>query len=319
MRLTNAFSKKIENHAYAVAIYFMQYSFVRIHQTLKISSAMAAGVTGKLWEMSDMMKVLKDWKKMAAVDKASLVLELWRLRCLRSSRLFYIASEQFGAREKYLTLGNLASSIFVLLFSLSHSLINLDGDKINFVIALASAVVVITSASQYFLDYGKTGIEYGEAGARYAAMNRAIERLTANSPAEPNIEAIQKQSDELGKTTPVLPSGIWKRAATLNQQIENLENDLSLASMATKIQTEPLTELAAMVINLTGSRARIVHRPLPQDDPRQRQPDISNAQELLSWAPRVDLKDGLKKTIVYFEGLLSEKGLKEMLTLEAHA
>jgi UDP-glucuronate decarboxylase len=53
---------------------------------------------------------------------------------------------------------------------------------------------------------------------------------------------------------------------------------------------------------------------LPQDDPRQRQPDISKAQELLSWAPRVDLKDGLKKTIVYFEGLLSEKGLKEMLT-----
>ena len=61
-RLTNAFSKKVENHAYAVAIYFMHYNFVRIHQTLKISPAMAAGVTDKLWEMSDMVKVLEDWE-----------------------------------------------------------------------------------------------------------------------------------------------------------------------------------------------------------------------------------------------------------------
>jgi IS1 family transposase len=61
-RLTNAFSKKAENHAYAVAIYFMHYNFVRIHQTLKISPAMAAGVTDKLWEMSDMVKVLEDWE-----------------------------------------------------------------------------------------------------------------------------------------------------------------------------------------------------------------------------------------------------------------
>jgi hypothetical protein len=61
-RLTNAFSKKVENHAYAVAIYFMHYNFVRIHQTLKISPAMAAGVTDKLWEMSDLVKVLEDWE-----------------------------------------------------------------------------------------------------------------------------------------------------------------------------------------------------------------------------------------------------------------
>lgn len=61
-RLTNAFSKKAENHAYAVAIYFMHYNFVRIHQTLKITPAMAAGVTPKLWEMSDMVKVLEDWE-----------------------------------------------------------------------------------------------------------------------------------------------------------------------------------------------------------------------------------------------------------------
>ena len=61
-RLTNAFSKKAENHAHMMAIYFMHYNFVRIHQTLKITPAMAAGVTGRLWEMSDMVKTLEDWE-----------------------------------------------------------------------------------------------------------------------------------------------------------------------------------------------------------------------------------------------------------------
>ena len=61
-RLTNAFSKKAENHAHMMAIYFMHYNFVRIHQTLKVTPAMAAGVTPKLWEMSDMVRVLEDWE-----------------------------------------------------------------------------------------------------------------------------------------------------------------------------------------------------------------------------------------------------------------
>lgn len=61
-RLTNGFSKKAANHEHAVAIYFMHYNFVRIHQTLKCSPAMAAGVTAKLWELSDMVKVLEDWE-----------------------------------------------------------------------------------------------------------------------------------------------------------------------------------------------------------------------------------------------------------------
>ena len=61
-RLTNAFSKKAENHARMMAIYFMHYNFVRIHQTLRVTPAMAAGVTPKLWEMSDMVKVLEDWE-----------------------------------------------------------------------------------------------------------------------------------------------------------------------------------------------------------------------------------------------------------------
>jgi len=61
-RLTNAFSKKAENHAHMMAIYFMHYNFVRIHQTLRITPAMAAGVTSKLWEMSDMVKTLEEWE-----------------------------------------------------------------------------------------------------------------------------------------------------------------------------------------------------------------------------------------------------------------
>jgi hypothetical protein len=61
-RLTNAFSKKVENHAHSVSIHTMHYNFVRIHQTLRCSPAMAAGVTAKLWELSDMVKVLEDWE-----------------------------------------------------------------------------------------------------------------------------------------------------------------------------------------------------------------------------------------------------------------
>lgn len=58
-RLTNAFSKKVENHAYAVALHFMYYNFVRIHKTLRVSPAMAAGVTDRLWEIEDLVKLLE--------------------------------------------------------------------------------------------------------------------------------------------------------------------------------------------------------------------------------------------------------------------
>src|ERR1700674_645438 len=61
-RLTNAFSKKAENHAYAVALHAMYYNFVRIHQTLKISPAMAAGVATRLWEIGDVVAMLEEWE-----------------------------------------------------------------------------------------------------------------------------------------------------------------------------------------------------------------------------------------------------------------
>ena len=62
--------------------------------------------------------------------------------------------------------------------------------------------------------------------------------------------------------------------------------------------------LARLILNLTGSRSPLVHLPLPQDDPKQRQPDISRARALLGWAPRLALEDGLKQTIIYFDQLL---------------
>jgi hypothetical protein len=58
-RLTNAFSKKVENHAHAVALHMMYYNFVRIHKTLRVTRAMAAGVTDKLWEISDVVAMLE--------------------------------------------------------------------------------------------------------------------------------------------------------------------------------------------------------------------------------------------------------------------
>ena len=61
-RLTNAFSKKVENHAHSVAIHTMHYNFVRIHQTLRCTPAMAAGVSATLWELADMVKVLEAWE-----------------------------------------------------------------------------------------------------------------------------------------------------------------------------------------------------------------------------------------------------------------
>jgi UDP-glucuronate decarboxylase len=65
--------------------------------------------------------------------------------------------------------------------------------------------------------------------------------------------------------------------------------------------------LAETVVEMTGSRSRIEYRPLPTDDPRQRKPDITRAKTLLNWQPSTQLKDGLKKTISYFDELLSRE------------
>lgn len=58
-RLTNAFSKKVENHAHAVVLHMMYYNFVRIHKTLRVSPAMAAGVSDRLWDIADIVLLVE--------------------------------------------------------------------------------------------------------------------------------------------------------------------------------------------------------------------------------------------------------------------
>ena len=80
-----------------------------------------------------------------------------------------------------------------------------------------------------------------------------------------------------------------------------------------------IEQLAALVIEMTGSRSRIVRRPKPQDDPRQRRPDISNAYDVLSWAPRTSLKDGLARTIAYFDDVLADQSIRSLVLSYAPA
>ena len=64
-----------------------------------------------------------------------------------------------------------------------------------------------------------------------------------------------------------------------------------------------IRELAEKVIELTNSSSKLVSKPLPSDDPKQRQPDISMAEKLLDWRPSIELESGLLKTIKYFDSL----------------
>jgi IS1 family transposase len=70
-RLTNGFSKKAANHLHSVAIHFMHYNFVRIHQSLRITPAMAAGVTSKLWSLIDMVAVIDEWEAQRTAERAA--------------------------------------------------------------------------------------------------------------------------------------------------------------------------------------------------------------------------------------------------------
>ena len=62
-------------------------------------------------------------------------------------------------------------------------------------------------------------------------------------------------------------------------------------------------ELAESIIRITGSKSKIIFKPLPQDDPTRRKPDVSQARELLGWTPQIALEDGLRRTIEYFRNL----------------
>jgi UDP-glucuronate decarboxylase len=69
-----------------------------------------------------------------------------------------------------------------------------------------------------------------------------------------------------------------------------------------------MLELAKEVLDLTGSKSKIVYKPLPGDDPKMRRPNIDLAKSALGWEPTIPLRQGLEKTIVYFEELLKSEG-----------
>jgi UDP-glucuronate decarboxylase len=85
----------------------------------------------------------------------------------------------------------------------------------------------------------------------------------------------------------------------------NLEGDLDGPVNLGNPFEITISELAQLIISLVGSRSRLEFRPLPQDDPRQRCPDITRAEQFLHWSPKVPLKEGLSRTIRYFDSLLS--------------
>jgi len=68
-----------------------------------------------------------------------------------------------------------------------------------------------------------------------------------------------------------------------------------------------IKQLADEVILLSGSASVVEHLPLPQDDPKQRQPNISRAQALFNWTPQIELREGLQKTIAYFKGQINRE------------
>jgi UDP-glucuronate decarboxylase len=88
-------------------------------------------------------------------------------------------------------------------------------------------------------------------------------------------------------------------------RLMNVEGDVDGAVNLGNPFEISIVELAQLIISLIGSRSKLEFRPLPQDDPRQRCPDITRAEQLLHWSPKVPLKEGLNRTIAYFDGLLS--------------
>src|SRR5262249_28495293 len=95
-----------------------------------------------------------------------------------------------------------------------------------------------------------------------------------------------------------LVDGIWRVMHAPVHEPVNIGNPKEMT----------LLELAKRVIRLTVSASPIVFQPLPQDDPRVRQPDISRARRLLGWEPRVGVDDGLGKTIEWFQAVLRQGG-----------
>jgi dTDP-glucose 4,6-dehydratase len=87
-----------------------------------------------------------------------------------------------------------------------------------------------------------------------------------------------------------LVDGIYRLMLSSEQEPINLGNPHEMA----------VQEMAETIIQITGSKSRIVYRPLPEDDPKVRQPDVSKAKRVLDWEPKVDVREGLKRTVEWF-------------------
>ena len=125
----------------------------------------------------------------------------------------------------------------------------------------------------------------------------------------------------LGRNITIYGDGKQTRAfCYVDDLIEGLDRLMQSADEITgpinlgNPQEFSMLDLAAAVIDLTGTRSKIIHRPLPKDDPRQRNPDISKARKILQWEPHTPLREGLAKTISYFDDLLKVEDIHQRLT-----
>ena len=154
-------------------------------------------------------------------------LELWRLRCLRATRMHYDSVTIYDSRERWLTIGNVAASIVILVLSTVHIIYGLENLLFNSLLAVVSPVIVVTSILQYVLDYKMRAQEHAHAGAGYAALNRKIESLATRSFTQDDVDKIRQRLDALGQTAPVPHPNILRHQRDLNEQIRKLEIALS--------------------------------------------------------------------------------------------
>jgi hypothetical protein len=154
-------------------------------------------------------------------------LELWRLRCLRATRMHYDSVTIYESRERWLTIGNVAASIVILVLSTVHIIYGLESLLFNSLIAVISPVIVVTSVLQYVLDYKMRAQAHSDAGAHYAALNRKIESLASHPFATEDAEQIRERLDTLGQHSPVPHPNMLRHQRVLNEQIRNLETALS--------------------------------------------------------------------------------------------
>lgn len=159
-------------------------------------------------------------------------LELWRLRCLRATRMHYDSVTIYDSRERWLTIGNVAASIVILVLSTVHIIYGLENLLFNSLIAVVSPIIVVTSVLQYVLDYKMRAQAHSSAGASYAALNRKIESLIAGPLTQDDVDKVRQRLDALGQTAPVPHPNILRHQGDLNQRIRALEARMSPGTIA---------------------------------------------------------------------------------------